>query len=547
MYCRKCGCELPSDGQFCPKCGCEVNRDVKEVNSHKADNDTTKSQKKKTLKILITCLCCLLVISGAVLGVSIYRNEKFIELSDKGYVYLADDEIEKAVDCWQRALEIKSNISNISFSGISRELNLDIVESNLSLDLEYYRAILNSDDAIENKHWDEAVDYLSTAITLRPYIEENYLSLATAYVEQWDLCNAEKTLKKGYEVTKDNSLKNVSIWGPLSPIEIAYCMVDTKPLTRCEYLFSDNGINSYYHIMGMPMAGAKYYCDDEKVTFITLLDYDDYFDASSFPQHFLGLPVFDSVLTYFELEYNEDNKVSAVTYDGYAFVTLEYTGDNCTSITAQMDFRNMFSVGDIMSFCYNSDNMISQISLGDGVVEFKYNDNGVIASIPATNTVYGFDESGLMNSITKDGIEVFAAKTDNGHITSITTFDDANDSLEFNFEYENERLAFLEVVNGAGSATMYDSIAYFYDEVNGENRLSKMVFTLTDHITTNEITMTYDNEGKLIRIFNEFNGYDMELNYIEDKLSSYVMTAPDYTKTTRIINYDNEGHFIDRD
>ena len=523
MYCRKCGNELPDDGKFCPKCGCEV-----EVNTNTKVKSTSNT--KKTKRMLIVAICGLVVVLIiAFTGLHIFNENRYNDLIANAEQHLEDGDIDNAISCWEKAIEIKPNDS-------------DEIKNELS----YYKAIIEAEEAINEFDWSKAVEKLESAIEYKPDVAGNYISLATAYVEEWDLYKAEQVLKVGYEITQSSDLKNVSIWGPLSPVEIAYYMTDAIPFTRCEYLFSDNGINSYLYVAGSPIAGAKYYCDDAKVTRITLLDYDDYSYAGVFPQQFLGLPVFDSVLTYFDLDYNADGQISAVTYDGTTFATLEYEGENCKSITAQADFRKLFSAGDQLQFKYNNDEKISNIIYGEISVDFSYENNGSFhANISYDGTTYHFDSAGLC--IGCSGMENgFEATSTNGRITSIEVSYDPNYSFGYKLSYTDGVLTFVEVTEGAGSALMFDSIEYFYDVVNGIKRLVRIEYTLTDHITTNETTMTYDDEGKLVRVYNEYNGYDMELSYIGNKLSSYVMTGRDYTKTTRVINYDAEGRFVGR-
>lgn len=406
-------------------------------------------------------------------------------------------------------------------------------------ELSYFTSVESADDALACKDYEAVIDYLNAAIDIRPCVAENYLHLAKAYVEEWNLYKASTTLKQGYEATGDSSLYAVSIWGPLSPVETAYYMTEYIPITRCEYLFSANGINSYVYAYGDPIAGASYICEDEKVKYITLLDYDEYSRIGMFPRQIQGLPVFDSVLTYFDLEYSADNEVSAVVYGGTTFATLEYTNGNCTAITAQVDFRDYFSAGDQLFLNYTDKNRIAQIIYGDISINVEHEKDGSHkAIIPSMNTEYYFDSAGLLIGAGEvGGNYMFTAASINGRLIS---YDE--DGLRVKINYANNKIISFDITRTL-DVTIHNSIDFLYEKTNGVDRLVKMKYTLPDGGNA-ELSLSYDNEGNVVRINNELDGYDMTLVYSGNRLESYTMTGRDLTQSTYVLNYDEVGRYI---
>ena len=515
MYCRKCGTELPSDGRFCPKCGTAT--------THRDDNNecSRKCSKKKGASFILAAISLLIVFVIGVVGIQHWNDRRYSELLEKADEFISNGDVDSAISCWEKAIDI------------CPEGN-DLIEDNLN----YYRSVKDAKIALNDADWNLAIDYLDFAIGLKPDVSENYLLLATAYVENWDLYNANKTLVDGYTATQSKELKNVSIWGPLSLVETAYYMTENMPITRCEYLFSDNGINSYVYAYGDPIAGASYLCENGKVKYITLLDYDEYSFLGLFPQQMQGIPVFDSVQIYFEVEYNENNQMSAVTYAGTTFITLEYDEDESTTVTAKTSFGNRFSAGDNIKFNYNEDRLISEIIYGDTSVNFQYDENrSCLATIPSLGTTLQFDSAGLLIGLSEPGgRDSFVADSQDGRILSYEM-----DGVNATISYENGKFSSFDITRTLDT-TVHNSIRFFYDEISGADRLVKMEYTLPDGSNA-DFHIYYDSYGRISRIINELDGYDMTLSYTDNRLSSYELTGKDLTTTTYLLRYDNAGRY----
>ena len=514
MYCRKCGSELPSDGVFCPKCGTEAAGQV-------ISNASIREGDRKKKIIPLLTLIFLLIVGISIVGIHYWNNHRYSQFLAEAEQYILDGDVDNAIAYWEKAIDIRPKDSG----EIKEELN-------------YYRSIKDATSAFDSSDWNLAIDYLEFAIELKPEISENYLLLATAYVEKWDLFNAKKALSNGYEATKSPDLKNVSIWGPLSLIETAYYMTEYMPITRCEYLFSDNGVNSYIYAYGDPIAGASYIFKNERVKYITLLDYDEYSYIGMFPQQIQGIPIFDSVLTYFDVEYNSIGQMSAVTYAGTTFATIDYEGDRGATITAKADFRDYFSVGDELKFYYNENNLISEMIYGDISVEFRYDENGGYqAVIPSVGTILKFDSAGLFVGLDEpNGADNFSANSENGRILSYEM-----DGVKAEIGYEDDKISTFKISRTL-DVTIHNSINFFYENINGIDYLVRMEYTLPEGDKA-EFLIYWDDNGKVERISNELDGYDMLLSYTNNRLTSYVLMGRDLTSTTYVLEYDVEGRY----
>lgn len=69
MYCKNCGNEILEDQKFCPKCGTEIIK--KSVDKTKIN--PKKNTSKKT-QAIIACVCCLVLIISATIGVILENN-----------------------------------------------------------------------------------------------------------------------------------------------------------------------------------------------------------------------------------------------------------------------------------------------------------------------------------------------------------------------------------------------------------------------------------------------------------------------------------------
>lgn len=133
----------------------------------------------------------------------------------------------------------------------------------------YTAAVNQAQTAMEERNYTAAIDSLKIAVEKKPRNPEAYRMLATAYTENQELYEAREILKTGYQKTKDESLKKVSIWGPMSMADILcwyfinegpYTMM---PITHMEYVFEGDSVTGYQSI-AMSNQREMRYCFNEK-------------------------------------------------------------------------------------------------------------------------------------------------------------------------------------------------------------------------------------------------------------------------------------------
>lgn len=546
MYCRKCGYEIPNDGKFCPKCGCST-KNYKLGIVEKSS--TYEGIGRKKTAIVVAAIACFLIVC-AVCAITHFHNQaKYDEMVGNAALYIESGEAETAIGWLEKAIKQKPmDVQNyIDIADIYGELKefesaVEILEQGyketkneeLAEEAEYYIAIINANTASASSLWDETITHLNTAIEIKPDVVDNYLELATAYVEQWDLFHASEILKQGYNATQDITLKHVSIWGPLSPVEIALYAIESMPVIRCEYVFTENGINSYIYSAGLPSLGAKYICEDEQVRYVSMLDYS-YSDLGGiFPQQVPFFPI-GRVLICYDLTYDNEGRISAVTYDDQVFVTLEYADGNCTAIRAQTDYRNIFFIGDFISFAYDNQNRISQINyechnVGQ-TISFSYDDvnGGFAASASQYGDLFRFDENGMLIAMNDN----FSIITDDGHITLIE-----DDGFYYRLYYSDGNLS--EIVESAKEQVAHISHKYHYELINGIKYLSK----ITKHNETEEMvrmTLSYDERGNIQSI--DTKEETIAFTYSDDG-TLYSFSIVSDSIRTYVLEYDESGRMI---
>lgn len=546
MYCYNCGAKV--NGKFCHRCGHPVGDPILE----------TPPEIKNTHKSKKTILLAIAIVMGVLLVVAMcctwyYHKQKIQrEIDDVERVASLDPENEaytKAVTDWEEAVT-----------------HHPLYQKNPQKQHDYYYAIIHATSAVKESDWDSVIENMNTAIDIVSDIPENYVTLATAYVEKLDLYQANVTLHRGYNITADQSLQNVSIGGPVSAIETAYYMVVyDSAITRCKYVFSDYGISSYVYTSVRPFGGARYIFEETKINQILFWHYDSgstVLDDFMYPDHFQGLPLFESWDTYFDLEYNTENKISKITYDGKTFVKLKYTDGKCTSMTATRDFNELFVAGDKLSFVYDDCGNIADITYTDKSVTFEHEKDGsyhAVFSSPIVKIRYGYDCFGLCveRSYMDNNSELlnYTSTSKNGQILSY-------DCLGYHvaFGYEDGKVVSVEKTEMQSGDTV--KIYYIYNYVyDGTIRLAKIRY-ITETNDEYEILFIYSshdynrlydggfiyagykNDGLLIQIYDGLTKQAISLmySYTEEKLLYYDIGAYRYN-----LEYDEDGRYLRTD
>lgn len=487
MYCRKCGCELEPDAKFCIRCGVKVNSASLDVNTEQdpqLPNQVVERKKWKGVRIVVTIMAALIILGA-------------------GYVLLREP-----IKDW-------------------------------SDERHYTEYLQDANDAIERRDYKSAAIILSGAISVKPDVTENYLLLAQAYVEMWDLYHANEILQKGYEWTGDASLQNVSIWGPMSPVETAICLLDGDPLplTRCEYYFGDGAISSFVYIFGLPIAGSEYLCEDGFVRYVTLMDYDGYecvgIPVKSLP---VDLPALREPLIWFDLEYNFSLQAYAVTWDGKRIAEMEYEDGKCVSITASCDHEvNNLSItsGEKIQFGYDDTGRISEISYGEISWHFEYlPDGGYEAYTDGDpDSVFIFDQCGMWVGFTEGGgNDDFSMELENGKITSVE-----GNGLREEYKYDGNLLSELIIEKEhADDISMRTVVNYYYNEQAETERMGNIkistTYNIQGEISDNNyaVNISYDRNGRVTDIYSTYTQELQSFTYSNDgRVSDYTVEDED--------------------
>lgn len=477
MFCPRCGKVVAKDARFCSSCGAPIESKSEEKYENKVvetinitsqtappaqDNPSIIPKKKKSpVKIIVPAVLVLCLLAG----VSVYGFALYKETS-------------------------------------------------------YKNAVAVANEAIEEHDYDTAIDSLNRAIKLKPGVPENYLTLATVYVEKADLYSANEVLVSGYSETKDSMLKEVSIWGPASDFEIAlWC--DDVPLVRQEYRFSDAGIQSLFNVWGRTMFVTTYFFDDDgHLAHTTLSDYSYYTFGggdTAILDAYYGSDLLGELDMSLDYTCDESGRIVSVGYDGEQASTIVYSDNGIVDV---------FFGESKTTLHYGSDGRVTQIdSPYDGVYEFQYNTDGSFnVTLPKDWGTLRFDDRGFLFAFEGDDADAFFVELDdNGRILSVA---DDEGATVISYEYTDKGLI---------------KIASY-----GLN---------SDHYTT--VRCTYDSQDKLIRLdyesgtgylngtyrdieYNEFNQVIKMIQYSPNESTAWE-SYYEYTDTQQIASVVYSG------
>lgn len=227
----------------------------------------------------------------------------------------------------------------------------------------YSHSIEQGQAAMEEGDYVSAIKAFKSATVKRPFRSEGYYLLATAYTEENDLYGAKETLKKGYQLTKEESLKRVSIWGPASVVELAYCYgrMYAAPI-RVEYIFAGDRVEGYFSKHQLHEFAFEYFFDEEGRISYT---------RASWGGSVRGI----------ELNRNED---SGEIYQRECFECGSYGRGDFAGLDLDgwipYDYLNQ----DIFEYVYNEEGMLISANLvdeesassnGEAAIEFEYHEN----------------------------------------------------------------------------------------------------------------------------------------------------------------------------
>lgn len=399
--------------------------------------------------------------------------------------------------------------------------------------LTYQSTLDKGQAALVAGDFDSAVAQLNQAVSKQPKEAEAYRLLATAYVQKNDLYSAREIIKEGYATTKDDSLKEVSIWGPLSEFEIALMMSFTNctfPFTRAEYIFDESSVTGNVHTTLQSMYSFGYLFDNVRKCVSSLYLISGENTSYGGGDFYILDPVIGYSLGYylctpeeiFDYYYDENmNKVSLSVPDNPHYTV----GITKTSTNGSKTYFNVvntaygpseqdgFSYSSfLIKFEYDSLFRISNISVNEKSYDFIYNDDGsfsVNGPFRDEDRNWKFNTDGCLISAyfrwhDYEDYEPLCLETtlnDSGKVKRIDiTFPDVPSK-------QTKQYSYLD--NGSLEMFTFDMADYSADEPS---------------YSSNAIECTYDGNGNLIRI-------------------DYIDYSESNTSTYRTIEYDAQGRY----
>ena len=168
---------------------------------------------------------------------------------------------------------------------------------------------------------------------MRPRESGSYLTLAQAHLELGDLYGTKETLEEGYAATGDESLQNVSLWGPLSDFEMAVWASESLPLTRQEYYFGqEDFVQGYVSAFGGIAFVLNYYFDNTgNVTHVSMTDYSSTIlgvDGVNRTLWETGWPFMGMTDASWDYHYDSAGDITSAEMDNMS-ITISKVGDTC--------------------------------------------------------------------------------------------------------------------------------------------------------------------------------------------------------------------------
>ncbi len=485
MFCPRCNKLITKGARFCPSCGAPVDSHTKakaNCESAKVDNElqpkpvpmqstpTTSAKKKSPAKIIVASVLALCIIAG----VSVYGYALYKETS-------------------------------------------------------YKNAVSDAESAFLNSDYNGAIGYLNKAIELKPEVPDNYLMLATAFVEKNDIYSASETVQSGYAVTSDKTLDDVSIWGPMSAFETAFWLEEADiPFTRQEYHFSNHRIIGTLNAFGRVVFSNEYFFDEAgHLAHTTLFDYSGYVfggGANAILDAGNGYSFHGETGMALDYSCNENDQVTSVSYNGETVAVLDYTEADVVKVCIGEDETQIH---------YGSDGQVEQINSGyNGSYDFQYDDGGYTVILPDGYGSLEFSGFGLMIGFDGDDADAFSIElNDDGKILSVF----GNEGIKlYSFSYTDDGLL--------KEATRENyTVRCTYDATGNLIRLDYSDNTYRD--------IEYDENGNVTKMIQSSpdasNAWEAVYSFTEDQRIETYTVSSEYGVYICKPTYSNYGGLID--
>ena len=511
MYCTQCGKELREGSRFCPFCGNPV--PLEEVESPKQGEGQDPGQQPAASPEQPVSAADLERISF-----------------DRGEGRNGEQHHSAECDTEPKIARDESHPHEKSQAGSRKKIMLGALVVLLIAALgiggyfgvrEYqYRSTLSAvDSAFAARDYEETVALLEELIQMRPGESGNYLTLAQAHLELGDLYETKETLEEGYAATEDEGLQNVSLWGPVSPFEMALWASESLPLTRQEYYFGqEDYVQGYISAYGGIVFVMNYHFDNTgNVTHVSMTDYSTTMLGVTGVNRTLwetGWPFMGDTDASWDYIYDSTGNVISAEMDDIS-ITISKVSDSSVVLE---------DLNDKITIQYNAEGRPTQLVSSDGTsCSLSYGeDGGCVAEYKDADYWYEFDEKGLFTALAGNEADAFTLKLDDQYrVESVET-----EESSFQYDYsETGYLVRIAICNSDGEETFYETLDY--DDSGNLVKITQ--YPDQEHISNYQIE--YNDGGKLatVTIFDQDQRINQETVYEykqDGQLDYYVLRYP---------------------
>lgn len=394
---------------------------------------------------------------------------------------------------------------------------------------------------------------------------DSYIEAATACVERGDLYGAKNILETGYSDTRDDSLLNVSIWGPLSCYDNVLITEEFPVITTCEYVFSNDKVIGKINFLETSAVRIEYFFSstEERLIGEVITVYDmTVAGVDSKADEILQQDVYYC----FDCLYNEKGEVVALVdaYGQEEVATMEYENGRCVSV----DFMEKYH------FQYDENGQITSITIPDSDYDsqmlFEYDPDGsytVRGPAGMNSDFFGSMDEKWELSVDKRGFlqELIVGEEriievefgERGEILHSNGFmdDHYGSGKQLGYEYNENgdicRVLIFETDSGSSQEDHIEAeVTYSYDS---KNRMTDIVYNNFDGTDTKSVYriwsyhIDYDQNGRGVRIEETDIGDQKtiyEISYSDDGKIEAIKGEADKEIYVHKYEYDTYGRWM---
>lgn len=394
---------------------------------------------------------------------------------------------------------------------------------------------------------------------------DSYIEAATACVERGDLYGAKNILETGYSDTRDDSLLNVSIRGPLSCYDNVLITEEFPVITTCEYVFSNDKVIGKINFLETSAVRIEYFFSstEERLIGEVITVYDmTVAGVDSKADEILQQDVYYC----FDCLYNEKGEVVALVdaYGQEEVATMEYENGRCVSV----DFMEKYH------FQYDENGQITSITIPDSDYDsqmlFEYDPDGsytVRGPAGMNSDFFGSMDEKWELSVDKRGFlrELIVGEEriievefgERGEILHSNGFmdDHYGSGKQLEYEYnENGDVCRVFIFGTDSGSSQEDNIEaevkYSYDS---KNRMTDIVYNNSDGTDTKSVYgiwsyhIDYDQNGRGVRIEETGTGDQKtiyEISYSDDGKIEAIKGEADKEIYVLQYEYDRYGRWM---